>query len=81
MKHKLLAIVAAGFLTLAPMTAFAQASDPACPNCPNGGIQKRDGSGGQGAKKNQRKGQGQGQHDGSGQRTPQRNGRGGGGRR
>jgi hypothetical protein len=78
MKHRLLAIAAAAFLTLAPMTAFAQGpADPACPNCPTGGVPKKDGTGGPGAKKGQK--QGQGPRDGTGPRhTPQRQGRGGG---
>lgn len=82
MRNKLLAIAAAAMLSIASTSALAQFAPGTCPNCPNGGVPKKDGTGpGYKKGKQQGPGQGQGQQKGSGpQHTPRRGG-GGGGRR
>ncbi len=78
MKRRLLILATAAALSLVSTTGFAQQGPPSnqgtCPNCPNGGTPKRDGTG-PGAKKGQRNGP----QDGSGPiHNPQRQGRRGG---
>jgi hypothetical protein len=65
MKRKLFTLIAAAGFALFTTTAFAQGGPPTnpgtCPNCPNGGIPKKDGTG-PGAKRGHRGGP----QDGSG---------------
>jgi hypothetical protein len=76
MKKTLTAIAFAGMLTLASGNLWAQtASAPnVCPNCPTGGVPKKDGTG-PGARQGQKQGQSQGPGM-RGQRTGPRDGSG-----
>ncbi len=72
MKRRWMTMMMAAMFTLAS-GMFAQTADPgACPNCPNGGVPKQDGTGKQ-AKRGQKKGSGPGMQ---GQRTGPRDGTG-----
>jgi len=76
MKHTLLILGTAAALSLGTATLYSQPTTPpnqgTCPNCPNGGTPKKDGTG-PGAKKGQRNGP----RDGSGPiHNPQRQGQG-----
>ncbi|MBL8241887.1 MAG: hypothetical protein JNM66_30965 [Bryobacterales bacterium] len=76
MKRRILIFTTAAALSLGTVNLFAQQGPPAnpgtCPNCPNGGTPKKDGSG-PGAKR----GHGNGPRDGSGPiHNPQRQGQG-----
>ena len=76
MKHTLLILGTAAALSLGTATLYAQPTPPpdpgTCPNCPNGGTPKKDGTG-PGAKRGQRNGP----QDGSGPiHNPQRQGQG-----
>lgn len=78
MKRRLLILITAAMFSLASLPAVAQQGPPVnrgdCPNCPNKGVPKKDGTG-PGAKKGKR----QGPQDGTGPiHTPQGKGRRGG---
>lgn len=81
MKHRYLATVATAVtLFLAPFAglSFAQTTgDTICPNCPNNGVPKKDGTGGPGMKNKQQKGnQGKGNSGMRGNRTGPQDGTG-----